>query len=196
AEDVAQRILLRAKARYLPASCVAVTRSGAEVDITLNGCTGPRGLRSVTGSIHVIGSITSSGELQAVATAQGLMINASIIDINTTAIYSPSTKTLAVTTAGAGVGPLGNEITRSGAYTVAWTAACATIDGAWSTTVGDAARSTTVQLERCIDSCPTGSVVRHGFLGRTLTVTFDGTAVATWTSSAGRSGTIDLPCGR
>ncbi len=196
ADDVAQRMLDRAKARYLPAACVTATRTGAEVNIALNACTGPRGLRTLTGSIKVIGSVTNTGDFQAIATAQGLMVNASIMDINSTAIYSPSAKTLSVTTAGAGTGPLGNEITRTGAYTVAWTATCATVDGAWATTVGDAARSTTVQVQRCKDSCPTGSVVHNGRLGRNVTVTFDGTAVATWVSSKGGSGTIDLPCGQ
>jgi hypothetical protein len=195
-EDVAQRILDRAKARYLPAACVTATRTGAEVNIALNACTGPRGLRTLTGAIKVIGSVTAAGDFQAIATAQGLMVNASIMDINSTAVYSPSAKTLSVTTAGAGTGPLGNEITRTGAYTVAWTATCATVNGAWATTVGDAARSTTVQMERCKDSCPTGSVVHNGRLGRTVTVTFDGTGVATWVSSKGGSGTIDLPCGQ
>ena len=198
AEDVAQRMLDRAKARYAPAGCATATatRTGAEFDITFNGCTGPRGLRTVTGSIHVVGSVIGNGDFQAVATAQGLMINASIMDIHSTAIYSPSAKTLSVTSASAGVGPLGNEITRTGAYTVAWTATCATVDGAWATTVGDAARSTTVQMQRCKDSCPTGSVVHNGRLGRTVTVTFDGTAVANWVSSKGGSGTIGLPCGQ
>lgn len=196
AEDVAQRILDRAKARYLPAACVTATRTGAEVNIALNACTGPRGLRTLTGAIKVIGSVTDAGDFQAIATAQGLMVNASIMDINSTAVYSPSAKTLSVTTSGAGTGPLGNEITRTGAYTVAWTATCATVNGAWATTVGDAARSTTVQMQRCKDSCPTGSVVHNGRLGRTVTVTFDGTGVATWVSSKGGSGTIDLPCGQ
>ena len=196
ADELAQRMLTRATARYSPAGCVTATRTGAEVDITLNGCTGPRGLRTVTGVIHVIGSVTASGDFQAVASAQGLMVNASIMDLNSTAIYSPTAKTLAVTTASSGVGPLGNEITRTGAYTVTWTATCATVDGAWATTLGDAARSTTVQVQRCKDSCPTGSVVHNGRLGRTVTVTFDGTAVATWVSSKGGSGTLDLPCGQ
>ncbi|MBP9085556.1 MAG: hypothetical protein KBG15_05525 [Kofleriaceae bacterium] len=195
-EDVAQRILDRAKARYLPAPCLTATRTGAAVNLVLNGCTGPRGLRTLTGTINVIGSVTAAGDFQAVATAQGLMVNASVMDINSTAIYAPSAKTLSVTTAGAGIGPLGNEISRTGAYTVAWTATCATVAGAWSTTVGDAARSTTVQMQRCKDSCPIGSVVHTGRLGRTVTVTFDGTAVASWVSSKGGAGTIDLPCGQ
>lgn len=196
AEEVAQRIWDRAKSRYSPAGCFTATRNGAVVDLTLNGCTGPRGLRTVTGAIRIVGSVTATGDFQAVATAQDLQVNAAIMDINSTAVYSPSAKTLSVTTAGAGVGPLGNDIARTGAYTVAFDANCATVDGAWATSIGDAARSTTVQMQRCKDTCPTGSVVHTGRLGRTITVTFDGSAIANWVSSKGGSGTIDLPCGK
>jgi hypothetical protein len=196
AADVAQRIADRAKARYLPATCVTATRNGAEVDVVLNNCTGPRGLRTVSGSIHIIGSVTATGDFQAVATANNLSINAAIMDINTTALYSPTSKTLSVTTSGAGVGPLGNDVKRDGSYTVAFDANCATVNGAWATTVGDAARSTTVQIKRCKDMCPTGSIVHNGKLGRTLTITLDGSAVATWISSKGGSGTVNLTCGK
>ena len=182
--------------RYRSQASAPTTRNGAVVDLTLNGCTGPRGLRTVTGAIRIVGSVTATGDFQAVATAQDLQVNAAIMDINSTAVYSPSAKTLSVTTAGAGVGPLGNDIARTGAYTVAFDANCATVDGAWATSIGDAARSTTVQMQRCKDTCPTGSVVHTGRLGRTITVTFDGSAIANWVSSKGGSGTIDLPCGK
>jgi len=103
---------------------------------------------------------------------------------------------LDVTTMSSGTGPLGNDFTHSGDYTVSWDADCATVNGSWSTETSDRSRGTTVDLTRCQQGCPTGTVTRDTFAGRTITVTFDGTATASWTSSAGRSGTIELTCGQ
>lgn len=195
AEDVATRIMARIKARYVPASCVTVTQTGFNLDVALNGCTGPRGLRTLNGNIHVVASILGGGEYQAVATAQDLNVNAATLDLNATAVYSPTAKTLAVTTQGAGVGAMGNEILRQGDYTVQYDANCAKVTGAWSTAVGEATRSTEVVLQRCKDQCPSGQVVHTGRLGRVTTVTFDGSAQARWATSTGKSGTLALPCG-
>jgi hypothetical protein len=93
------------------------------------------------------------------------------------------------------VGPLGRSIEHDGEYTVTWNASCVAVRGAWSTEIGEASRSTTADLTRCLDQCPTGTLTRNTFVGRTITLSFDGTESATWTTSRGRTGTVQLACG-
>jgi hypothetical protein len=111
-----------------------------------------------------------------------------------------ATKTLTVTTSGSGVGLLGNAITRQGSYTVTWdaTSMCATLDGSWATTIGTATWSTSVTaFEQCKGACPAQGTIAHtgGLSHVTVTVTFDGSAVAKWSTSSGASGTVNLVCG-
>jgi len=40
----------------------------------------------------------------------------------------------------------------------------------------------------------TGTVTHHFLAGASLTITFDGTATATWSASNGKSGTVALSC--
>ncbi|WP_437569962.1 hypothetical protein [Sorangium sp. So ce542] len=52
--------------------------------------------------------------------------------------------------------------------------------------------------DRCAAQCPAaGGTVEHagGLSGVTITIAFDGSDSATWSSSRGRSGTLDLACG-
>ena len=51
-------------------------------------------------------------------------------------------------------------------------------------------------LKKCANSCPVagGSIVHQGLLGKTITVDVDGSSSAKWTSSNGKSGTVDLKC--
>lgn len=100
---------------------------------------------------------------------------------------------MSVTTSGAGTGPFGNSIVRQGTYTVTWDATCVATYGSWSSTAGERTRSTTAQLKRCNHQCPTGTVT-HVQISRTITITFDGSAVAKLTTSNGKSGTVNLIC--
>ncbi len=132
------------------------------------------------------------------ATASDFEVNGATLTIDATGDYT--TDMLAVTSHGTGTGPLGNEIDHDGSYTIARdpTTLCHSIDGTWSTDFSNAAgakdRSNTVDLEACPNMCPTGTLT-HKFLGgASLTLTFDGTATATWAVSTGATGTIALTC--
>jgi hypothetical protein len=195
-EGVAAFIQMRAPTRFSPAGCATATRSGSTVTLVFAGCTGPRGLRTVDGTITVNAMAAPSG-IAITATGTDVQIGQATIDLDSMATYSVAngTASLVVSTTSSGVGPLGREITHDGDYTVTWTATCVAIEGAWSTEAGDLRRSTTADLMRCQDECPSGNVTRNTFNNRVITLTFDGTSTATWSTSAGRSGTFQLSCG-
>jgi hypothetical protein len=185
---------------YQPAGCLTATAMGTTVTYTLNDCTGPHGLVHVTGTITVDYTVDAAG-VHAMVSATGLMVNGGTLDISATGVYTVSgtTKTLVVTTMGSGIGPRGHMVTHDGDYTLTWdtATACRDFDGAWSTTVSDRTWMTTVSgFHRCGASCPMSGTVSHtgGISGVTITLTFDGTATAQWTSSRGSSGTINLLC--
>jgi hypothetical protein len=92
------------------------------------------------------------------------------------------------------VGGRGFEIEHDGDYTVSWTDDCVTVEGAWSSSRGDLARSTTADVTRCRAACPTGTVTRTTVRDDVIEISFDGDATASWSSSRGRSGTFALAC--
>ena len=201
-DQVAARIALNAQTRWTPSGCATATASGSNVTITLNDCTGPRGLVHVTGELDLAVSVSLSGAISVHATATALMVNRATLDIDADATYAVNgaTHTLQVQTTGSGTGPLGNDVEHQGNYTITWdtTSECRSIAGSWSTTItgtaGSATRSNDVNLMRCGTGCPTGMVTHHFLGGASLTITFDGTAVAQWSTSTGKSGTVNLSC--
>src|SRR5262249_8177269 len=98
---------------------------------------------------------------------------------------------------GSGTGPLGNMITRTGNYTVGWdtAAGCLSLDGSWMTTVGARTWTTAVtSFRRCQNQCPSsGTIDYHGGFCAHVTLTFNGSAVAQWTTT-NASGTVNLLC--
>jgi hypothetical protein len=154
----------------------------------------------VTGSVVVTYTKQADGT-HADATASGLSVNGATLDLHSQAVYSVngSAKKLVVNTDGSGTGPRGNQLTRQGSYTLTWDDAseCGTLDGAWSTGIGSATWSTSISgYAQCKGHCPTAGTLAHtgGLSKVTVTVTFDGTAGAKWSSSRGRAGVISLLC--
>lgn len=195
-ENGAAYVAAHIGARMQPPECVTATASGANVAVVFDNCTGPRGLRTIDGTLNLAFSAASGGGLQVDASASDFQLGGAIVELAATAIYTDdgTTQMLDVTTSTTGVGPLGYDFAHQGDYTVTWDGTCASVDGAWSTERGDRSRSTTADLTRCEAGCPSGTVVRNTIDDRTITVTFDGSATATWSSSTGRSGSIELLC--
>ena len=196
-QGVADWIDAHVGSRFLPAGCAVASESGLTVKVVFTNCTGPRGLVEVNGEVDFTISAGTSGAIDVAAHAADLQVGAATLGFDSSAAYTVSgtTKSLAVTTQGSGTGPLGNQIIHDGDYTATWDATCVSVDGSWSTSVGEKSRSTTASVMKCENACPSGTITRDTFLGRTITITFDGTNVAKWETSAGRSGTINLPCG-
>jgi len=202
AADLVAAALARGAARFQPAGCASVSASDTTLTYTLTECTGRFGLVHVTGTVTATLTDGSDG-LDIAVTGPGLKVNRATMDLTASAVLSDDggNRKLVVTTHSHGVGPRGNAFTRDGSYTVERNpaTACVSLDGQWQLDVAGARdRSTTVTgLARCDGMCPTagGRIVHTGVLGHTVTVTFDGSAVASWTASTGRSGTVDLTCG-
>jgi hypothetical protein len=196
ADTVAAYMAAHVGAQLLPAGCLTSSVSGATVTYVFNDCTGPRGLVHLTGTVNTTYSVDTA--IHANATATDFAVNQSTISFDSNATYTPgTTRSLAVTFTGSGTGPLGNSFNRQGNYTVSWTATCSTLDGTWSTSTTMWTRSTTVSsFTRCQGACPAnGGTIAHTYRdGVTVTITFDGTNVAHWSSSSGRSGTVNLTC--
>lgn len=189
-----------AKTNWQPSSCVTATQNQNVVSYALNNCTGPYGLVHVTGTVVVTYTVNTGG-IHADAVSTGLMVNGATMNLNSHADYTVtgSAKKLVVTTQGSGTGAFGNAITRAGGYTLTWDDAsqCGALDGAWSTTIGSDTWSTSItNYAQCKAHCPSSGTLSHtgGISKLTVTVTFDGSADAKWSTSRGRSGTIALFC--
>jgi len=189
---------------FRPADCVEAEPLGNAVRYTLSNCTGPFKTAKISGVFEVVYSVGATG-LHAQGAAEGLKIGAISIDIDSEGLFALDddgvTRRLVVQTHGAGVGSRGHQIERRGSYTVTWNDVekCATFDGDFETDVGSRSFHTAVSgLSRCVGECPAagGKIVHEAEAsGITIRIDFDGSRKATWTSSGGATGKIDLFCG-
>lgn len=202
-EQLAMNAVTRIGSRFKPQGCATSTQTGATVVYTLNNCTGPYGLVKVTGTLTAVYSRAAGGGVQVVITGTGVKANDATMDVNSTVIATQANgiKTANVTVNGAGTGPRGGSVTRKGSYVVTYDtmAECITINGTWETGTARSGASTAVSnVKRCKGECPAagGSITHTSARNEVVTLTYDGSAVARWTSSAGgRSGTVNLRCG-
>lgn len=196
--DVAVKIAANVSLRWNPSACATVSRKDAQVSITFNDCTGPRGLVHVSGTLDLAISVSTAGAITVHGTSRALQVNRADLVVDATATYAVSgtSHTLTVQTMGSGTGPRGNDVEHDGSYTLTWDTAsmCHSIAGHWQTDLGARERSNDVSLQRCAGGCPTGTVTHHFLAGASLTVTFDGTATARWSASTGANGTTQLGC--
>lgn len=202
AEDAAAKAAERMEARLSPEGCADITVGGATLTAVLNGCTGRLGLRRLTGTLSVTFSI-EEGAVHAEASATGMQVNRATMDINSSLVRMREGDLLvtSVSTRGTGTGPRGKAITREGDYSVTYDpdTECRTLVGEWKTTVGENEWMTQVTgLKRCMYECPAdgGKIVHsNSAKDRTITITFDGSAEAKWSSSTGKTGAETLYCG-
>jgi hypothetical protein len=203
--SVSAQVSANLGARFTPASCLTVTPSATAIKAVFDDCTGVSGLAHVTGELDLTVSLTTGGEITVHGVSSNLKVAGADLNVDATATYSSqgSAHTLTVTTTGSGTGPRGHEVDHDGSYTVSWDSSsqCRSLMGAWSTELGSSTRSNEVDITQCGTGCPTGTIV-HKFLGgKALTVTFDGTATASWvlegvagSTSAMASGAVSLSC--
>jgi hypothetical protein len=185
-----------------PNACAQVSANGADITVVYNDCSGPRGLVHVTGTLDLTISVSLTGAISVHAAGTNIEVNQAVLDIDADGVYTVSgtQRTLAVTSKGTGTGPRGNEIDHSGNYTLSWdpSTTCGSIAGHWQTDLSNATnaieRSNDLTLSKCLGACPTGMLTHHFFGGASVTVTFDGSANATWSASTGASGTVALAC--
>ncbi len=199
-EQLAARAAERAPQRFSPSSCVQATATGATVTYVMKDCSGRYGYLQATGTFTSTFSRAGQGALQLVVAGSGLSANGATLDVNATAVCTRvgDARVFAVKSDVTGTGPRGRPLHHVGDYTVKHTIGtqCVGVDGTWTNTSGPFQRVTTVTgLSRCAGSCPAagGKIDILTARGTTTKVTFDGTAVASW-STGSRSGTLDLRC--
>ncbi|MFT3711275.1 MAG: hypothetical protein QM817_26895 [Archangium sp.] len=202
ATDLATAASTRVASHVQPAGCLTVTVNGATVTYVFNDCTGPYGMVHVTGTVTAVYSRNATGGVQAVITGTGVKVNNAVVDLNATvnASQSAGVKRAEVVSNATGTGPRGGKIDRNGTYTITYdtTAECVTVDGTWTTKAALRTSSTTVAgYKRCKGTCPVAGGTITNTTGRTvITLAYDGSAVASWNTSGGRSGTVNLQCGK
>lgn len=197
-DAVALRVAANITGRHLPTGCATVTQTGTTIKAIYNDCTGPRGLRHVSGEMDFSVSVSLAGAITVHGTSVDLKVNDADLEVDATGTYTSSGTghSLVVATTGTGTGPRGMTVDHEGNYTINWDSAtqCHSIMGAWSTEIGARTRSNDVTLTRCAAGCPTGTITHTFLRGQSMTITFDGTAQATWAASDGRSGSVTLGC--
>lgn len=203
-DQLAEAASLKLKSRFKN-GCVTATRNLNVVTYVMVDCTGPYGLVTVSGTMVVTYTRQADGSIRADAAGTGLQVNQGTLDLSAVAIYSRNAaglETAVVETHGTGTGPRGNTGVRTGNYVVTrdQAAACVTLEGTWSTVWNGNANATTstevTGLKKCSASCPAaGGLITHtGIFGKVLTVTLDGSSVAAWSTTGGKSGTVNLDC--
>lgn len=184
-----------------PEECVTSTADGDTVTYVFTDCAGPYGLVHVNGTLVITFTVRLNG-VRLEASSTDLTVNGASLSIAAEAEWSEdgTANTLEVATTGSATGPRGATITREGDYTVGWDegSSCMSLDGSWSTTSGGLTWTTSVSgYSRCGEGCPAagGSIsYTGGYSGVTITVDYDGSSQASWSSSRGRSGTAPLFC--
>jgi hypothetical protein len=201
-EEIAVRIAGNIGLRW-PSSCRTIETNGNAITITYNDCTGPRGLFHVSGQLVLTVQLKLDGSILVHGSSGDLTVNDAhlVVDVDATYSLSGTNHVLTVSTQGSATGPRGNDLEHVGDYTITWDtlSQCGSLVGSWATeaTLADgttASRSTNVNMMKCAGACPVGTVMRTFRNGVSLTVTFDGTAEASWETSTGRSGTVALVC--
>jgi len=201
-EQMAMSSVARIGSRFKPQGCATSTAAGATVTYTLADCTGPYGLVKVSGTLTAVYSRATGGGVNVVITGKGIKANGATLDVNSTVVgtMTNGVKKAVVTVDAGGTGPRGGGLTRKGSYTITFDSMteCVTVDGTWQTGGARTGASTVVSgFKRCTGECPAagGSIVHTGARDEAVTVTYDGSKAAKFSSTGGRSGTVPLQCG-
>jgi hypothetical protein len=198
-----------AKAIYLPRGCLTVVHQAAarSVTYTFDHCTGPSGLRAVTGVVkgeYALGAGTIHLEL----TADDLSVNDATLDWSATADISASdadrTMTWKATLSGVSAG--GRTFSRSNQHTISWRLGepCFSFSGSSEGEIrkkgaseGREIRTEISDFRRCRRSCPdAGGVIAitNVSKNRRVELRYDGTNRATFVGPGGKETTIALLC--
>jgi hypothetical protein len=187
-----------------PKTCVSATADGAKVAMHLESCDGPRGLYRLSGDVRVVYGVGLRG-LMARMTAEDLRVDRWKLNMRAEARRASEgpREILEAVTDAAVRGLARRDFRRRGRYVLSWTEdaggqdECVSVDGEWSTTVAETAWSTQViGVQRCGRGCPDAGQIIHENTGAdvSITITFDGSRDAAWTTSRGERGTLLLEC--
>ncbi len=182
---------------FTPSTCASSSAAGNVLTLQLNGCAGPFGLTSASGTVVFTFTQVASGVQ--IAASSNLQSGRASLTISAQALLAGSgtSRTLTVTTNGGGTGPNGTSVARQGQYTIAWMTGdtCASIDGTVASGTGNVQRTTFKSFSVCRDGCPRSGTVTlvDPQTGGTVTTTYNGTATVT-VSTNGQQSTATLSC--
>jgi len=177
---------------FLPVGCLTVENpTTSSVRYTFSGCTGPRGLRTLTGVVDVQYA-SASGVLTLDITSKGLQVNKATLDWNAKATITATgaNRTMNWTGHFTGTTGGGRTITRDNTKTVTWAVgdSCFNVNGTSEGTVGARdVKTELINFTRCKASCPeAGSEIKvtHVSVNKTVDLVY-GTGEATFTDAAG-----------
>lgn len=194
---------------FSPADCVTSDIAGGTITANLDGCTGPRAI-TLTGVINIAFDDGRDGATELRVTAGNVQFEGTAVTINTTTEVPPGlgdTGELEVTTTGAGSGDGGALSGRRGSYTLGFDPSCLTLDGQWTSSVDTQVYQTIVtDFRRCGELCPAEGRIVYGETDAeqaagggqidvdALTVSFDGSDIATYISTELAAGRVQLDC--
>jgi len=178
--------------------CFMWAIDGPTITYTLTECSGPFGLAMVSGTVAI--TYRDAGTSYGFdIVANDLTVHDTTVSFDVSADVSTDGRNVSVTSSGSALGRRGHMLSRSGSYNLQWNGAsmCAGIDrGSWETVVeGDTFTTNVSNWRRCGASCPgMGGSISFSGPRSSVTLTFEGTRQATWTSDSGNSGTLPLFC--
>ncbi len=193
---------------FSPADCVRGEVTGESVTADLDGCTGPRAF-TITGVVNIAFDEGANDGTELRVTAGNVEIGGMAVTINTTTTLPAdlaASRELEVATLGGGTGD-GDALTgRRGDYTVTYDESCLRLDGDWTSSLDTRLfQSVVTDFHRCGEACPTEGRIIYGETDAEqaaggvidvdgLTVSFDGSDVATYISTELSAGRVQLDC--
>jgi len=189
----------RFQSRMNSCEALSIVVNDATMTARMDKCSGPLGLHDVYGNLTLTFSVLPDGSVTSEAIGDDILVNYALIyKINSTVerTENDGLSTLKINTGGEGFGPRNYYITRKGDYTLSYNAStdCLSLGGGWESMLGMKSWDTTVDsYTQCGSSCPEGVVEISGYTGgRAVKNTFDGSDLARWEASNGKSGTYSL----
>jgi hypothetical protein len=187
--------------RYFPNGCATATASGNVVTFKLNDCTGPLGLLATSGTVTATLNVVGNS-VHVQLSGSNVSANGATLNLATTGILTATAsgqKTLQANSQTSGTGPGGNNIMRTGMYTLVWPTGtgCATLNGTLSGIGAGVYAGTSTQITNyvtCTNKCPQSGMTVSSFNGGSVTLLFNGTTNAQCTSSLGTSALLPLSC--
>jgi len=182
-----------------PPDCATVQSTATQVTWTFTQCTGALGLITLDGSVTLSFRVGPRGKTVDLSSS-GLEVSGVPVELGGIAVYTSSgtSNTLEVDTNASAQTTRFGSLQRTGSYTVTWEdgASCLQVDGTWSTSLGARSWDTTATaLTACDGSCLVGTLT-FARTGSSYALSFLAGGEVEWTTSSGKTGTIQLPCGQ
>ncbi len=184
---------------FSPSGCVTATSAAAVVNVNLNNCTGPLGMRNVSGNFQTTFARAQGGiTMNVKATNVTINDRTAQWELNGTATRSGNNWSLGVTSNGTLTGANALAIGRNAQATINWVkgSGCVAVDGQDTLTVNGATFNGRLSgYQRCTGACPTAGTLFMDGPNQDVTLTFNGSSTPPISSTTGASSTLQLNCG-